>query len=253
VRGRTARGEWRQEVTVPAAGEGRRCLGKLFGREQVEDLETRVAAGEPGLDPEIERIGLAVQIATRLTSWVAISDEPMVDPGQPTRRIRIPQELPHVMSVEGLGLRSAAMPAMAMLAMAGAPFPVSPAAAASQWMATRAQRGGVFEGSRIHPSMGVSIISDSERRFAGRIAAREGRKLTIELTAIGPDLDWRTGATVEVVDRDGRRGTASVVESTAAGTVSAGQPIRLVIELPSDIVPLEVVISGGPDRVIIVL
>jgi Ca-activated chloride channel family protein len=59
--------------------------------------------GEGGLDAEIERVGLAFQIATRLTSWVAVSEEPAVDPGAPTKRVRMPQELPHGCRWRGSG------------------------------------------------------------------------------------------------------------------------------------------------------
>jgi Ca-activated chloride channel family protein len=80
----------------------------LYARERVEDLEAIAAAGEgSGVDAEIERLGLTFQIATRLTSWVAISEEPSVDAGQPVRRERIPHELAQGISAEGVGLRSA--------------------------------------------------------------------------------------------------------------------------------------------------
>ena len=108
-----------------APGEGRRAAIRRYARERIEDLETRVAAGEGQHDPEIERLGLAFQVATRLTSWIAVSEEPTVDPGAPTRRERMPQQLPHGMSVEGLGLRSAARsrrpPSAAMAVRGGRP------------------------------------------------------------------------------------------------------------------------------------
>ena len=81
----------------------------LYGREAVEDLEVRAACGETAVDREIERLGLAFQIATRLTSWVAVSEVPAVDPTQPSRRERMPHALPVGLSAEGLGLRAATM------------------------------------------------------------------------------------------------------------------------------------------------
>jgi len=112
ARGRTADGEWRQRLTVApiAAGTGAAAVVALFGREKVEDLEMRLCAGEPGetIDRAVERIGLDFQIATRVTSWVAVSEEPLVDPTKPTRKQKIPQELPFGVSVDGIGLRHAA-------------------------------------------------------------------------------------------------------------------------------------------------
>jgi Ca-activated chloride channel family protein len=111
VRGRTAGGVWERRVHVPAtaAGEGSQAAAALFGREAVEDLEMRRAAGEDGrsIDAGIERLGLDFQIATRLTSWVAVSQEITVDGRDPLRRERMPHELPYGMSAEGLGLRPA--------------------------------------------------------------------------------------------------------------------------------------------------
>ena len=69
----------------------------------LEDLEVAAATGRRR-DADITRYGIDFQIATRLTSWVAISEEPTVDPREPLRVERIPQELPHGMSAEGLGL-----------------------------------------------------------------------------------------------------------------------------------------------------
>jgi Ca-activated chloride channel homolog len=108
VRGRTAQGAWQARVHVPARelGEGHAGVIARFGREQVEDLELRHAVGEDS-DREIEAIGVRFQIATRLTSWIAVSREATVDPGAPTRHEEVPQELPYGMSVEGLGLRMA--------------------------------------------------------------------------------------------------------------------------------------------------
>lgn len=123
VSGKTAAGPWRARVQVPAcaAGDGNGALAPLFGREAVEDLEVaRTLATEKHqeIDETIERLGLELQISTRLTTWVAISEEATVDPTRPTRREVMPTELPHGVSAEGLGLRAAAQPAM--LAMAPA-------------------------------------------------------------------------------------------------------------------------------------
>jgi Ca-activated chloride channel family protein len=104
---------------VPAVerGTGSESVAKLFARERVEDVEMRLTAGVgAGHDAEIEEIGKTFSIATRLTSFIAVSEEVTVDPRAPSRRETQPQALPYGMSAEGLGLRSSApvMPAMAM-------------------------------------------------------------------------------------------------------------------------------------------
>ncbi|WP_169796637.1 VIT domain-containing protein [Chondromyces crocatus] len=110
VQGRTATGGWEQRVKVPATvrGEGSSAAGALFGREAAEDLEMRLGGGAPReeIDAALEKVGIAFQIATRVTSWVAVSSEVMVDPGAPTRQERMPHELPFGVSAEGVGLRA---------------------------------------------------------------------------------------------------------------------------------------------------
>ncbi len=142
VSGKTAAGPWRAHVQAPAcaAGQGSGALAPLFGREAVEDLEvarTIAPAQHQEIDETIERLGLELQISTRLTTWVAISEEATVDPTRPTRREVMPTELPQGVSAEGLGLRAAApsvMFAMAPAAMQGAmssaPMPMSMPSAA---------------------------------------------------------------------------------------------------------------------------
>jgi Ca-activated chloride channel family protein len=110
VRGRTADGPWSARVHVPAVqpGDGSPSLSALFAREKVEDLELRHAAGDRSVDEAIAALGIEYRIATRLTSWIAVSASAKVDPRDPSRRESIPQELPHGMSIEGLGLRGGA-------------------------------------------------------------------------------------------------------------------------------------------------
>src|SRR5262245_43010875 len=96
-----------QRIAAPATEPAtvNPALASLFARECVEDLEMAACGGEE-VDLQIEEIGLEFGIATRRTSWVAVSEEPTVDPRRPTRRERIAQQIPHGLSVEGLGLRS---------------------------------------------------------------------------------------------------------------------------------------------------
>ncbi|MEO6574829.1 MAG: hypothetical protein ABIP89_13375, partial [Polyangiaceae bacterium] len=78
--------------------------------------EMQLAAGASArqIDASIERIGLTYGIATRLTSWLAVDHTPSVDPRDPSRRETMPQALPYGTSIEGLGLREAAMPTLQM-------------------------------------------------------------------------------------------------------------------------------------------
>lgn len=113
VRGRTAEGTWEASVEVrsPADGQGNGGVVSGFAREKVEDLELAKMAGADATqsDEAIATLGVEFQVSTRVTSWVAISDTVDVDAGDPTRREVVPQEMPHGMSVESLGLRGTSM------------------------------------------------------------------------------------------------------------------------------------------------
>ena len=127
VRGRTAEGAWEQRLRIEAidAGTGNQAAVALFGREAVEDLETHLAGGgdKREIDATIEHIGVDFQIATRLTSWIAVSRDATVDPRDALRRERMPHELPHGMSAEGVGLRPSSAASVAKGAMpTGASF-----------------------------------------------------------------------------------------------------------------------------------
>lgn len=110
VRGITARGRWSETLEVPeiAKNSGTGAVSALFAREAVEDCEMHLAAGGNSLeiDPKIEALGVDFQIATRLTSWVAVTEARTVREGAPMRRETVAQELPHGVSAEGLGLRA---------------------------------------------------------------------------------------------------------------------------------------------------
>lgn len=109
VRGRTDTGSWEQRLSLPptGSGEGNAAVVTRFGREQVEDTELRVAAGERGLDEDVERLGLVFAISTRMTSWLAVDGVVSVDTTAPVRHETMPHALPHGMSASGVGLRPA--------------------------------------------------------------------------------------------------------------------------------------------------
>jgi Ca-activated chloride channel family protein len=117
VRGQLARDSWGQTIKVPArnAGEGNQAIAALYGRERVADVEAN-AMFETS-NGEIEDLGLLFQIATRMTSWIAVDDSRRVTEAPTTSEV-IPQELPYGTSAGAFGLRAPA-PAQAMMAGVG--------------------------------------------------------------------------------------------------------------------------------------
>jgi Ca-activated chloride channel family protein len=271
VQGRWSGGTWRQTLTVPAVacGEGSPAACSLFGRERVEDVEMRVAAGEGGkkADAEIEKLGLDFQISTRLTSWIAVSDQVDVDPTRASRREKMPQELPYGMSVQGLGLRAArsvcaAAPApqmeaydMAALPRCSAPMPRRLAKAASRpapVASAEKKGGGLFEKARglLFPkSESAPAKAESEmetarapqflgsaaapaRQLQGRIAIAKEGEVVIEIRVEGEELPWEIPALAQLV-YEGALIEAKVDagRTTKAGKVAAGQVIRIALRV----------------------
>ncbi len=217
IAGRLAGKPWEMSMDVAAvsAGCGNPAVVPLYGREAVQDLEMRRAAGESeALDRTIEEIGLDFQIATRLTAWIAVSEEATVDPRQPLRRERIPQSLPRGLSIEGLGLRGPGMFSIARASsgiMAVAHQAVSP-----RLMARKSSRSAPRRLSHV---------------LQGRIATRSERQLVIEI-ALDRDLDWDP-ADVAVVWEGAEQCPAEIDPegTTRPGQFHAGQVIRLVLHL----------------------
>lgn len=119
---RVATEAWIQRITVPAQrrsrelpdqGEGNQAIPALYAREHVADLEMRWTIGDPKtIDREIETTGVKFQIATRLTSWVAVDEASHVE--GPSRHEVQPQELPYGTSMGSFGLRAASAPQQQM-------------------------------------------------------------------------------------------------------------------------------------------
>lgn len=120
--GRTANGEYRQEIRVVPDGVERPHVRALYGREAVRDVELRLAAGDFGspqeADEETERLGLAFGIVTKRTSFVAIDSEVTVDPTKASRHEEVAQALPFGMSATGAGLRPASSTTLARAVVA---------------------------------------------------------------------------------------------------------------------------------------
>jgi Ca-activated chloride channel homolog len=235
VHGVTQTGSWGRTLSVGAvaAGEGNGAVIALYGREAVEDLELAHAAGLPESDKDVEQIGLDFQIATRLTSWVAVSEEPVVDPTQPTRRERIPHALPYGTSIEGLGLRAPGL--MLRQKMVGGRVTVA------SFGDEVSRLGDVPRGLRLSTTLGASFGGPSlsapsrpGRRLRGRLVRRRGLDLTFEIKA-DADLDWAP-RDVKVFWPKGVAVPAQVIEkgTTARGRVTAGLVVRLCVRLAVD-------------------
>ncbi len=184
VRGSSADGAWETRLDVAPmlddrsteARGGNGGLATLFGREKVNDHELSLAAGgdRRALDRAIEEIGLRFQIATRLTSWIAVSREVTVDPNDPTRHERMPHELPHGMSAEGLGLRPTAAPA-----------PMPGRAAPRSMSSTKAKSGTVVR-RRVAPAA-PEAEPEAELKRSGMV--REVEPIELGRSGIVPEAE----------------------------------------------------------------
>lgn len=248
VSGRAGSGQWEQRVRIePSEGSG--VVATLFGREAVEDAETRLAAGadRDEIDALVEQLGLQYRIATRLTSWVAVDKTPSVDPRVPTRREAVPHMLPYGMSIEGLGLRgptrmAGAPSTVAAFAIAGAAAPV-PRAPAGPMMRMRveeplahAESRGVL-GRAFGSSFGTGRLTTAPTDLVrGRIIKRDGNTLVIHVEVLAA-LDWDESALAAATARieldDGTSVDAKVVlaQSTRSARLLPGQHAKLALLL----------------------
>jgi hypothetical protein len=234
VTGRTPAGAWEGRLSVPAvgAGEGSAAVVSLFGREAVEDLEVKRAAGE-NVDREVERIGLEFQIATDRTSWIAVSEDPAVDPTQPARRVRIPHALAHGLSIEGLGLGLRSHDALAdSIFMARGPSYLSTRGS----FGPRSAEVAKFTARRL----GMSAPNEAPDRptrppaLEARLVLRKDRELMFEIDVEAP-LDWRPGKSI-VRWSDGKTVAAEIISdrTTTAGLVPPGLTLRLTLRVADD-------------------
>lgn len=123
-------------ATPAMRAEALEWLGKLEaggGTEMGTGLHEALRGMHPGAQRQVVLVsdGLigfeqemvsVVRDGLPLTSWVAIAEEPSVDPRAPLRRERVAQSLPHGMSVARLGLRGVeAVPPFALKTLSGGP------------------------------------------------------------------------------------------------------------------------------------
>lgn len=254
IEGETLDGKYHESVAVPAAeaASGTARVLALFARESVADLELELAAGvvtPEEADGRIEALGVDFQISTRLTSWVALSDQSSVDPGAPTRRIEQPHVLAAGVSAEGLGLRSAQFFAGApaprsamrggamrsrMMVGAAMPPPMAAAPAAPPPPATR-EGGGFF--SRILRGFGASeslpaaAEAPLSTQVRGTIRINNATRFAVSFS-FREDFDWHLPARV-TLELAGQKLELEVEQrhSTQSGSLASGQEVRLVMKL----------------------
>jgi Ca-activated chloride channel family protein len=238
VRGRTRAGAWETRLRVPACapGEGSAAVVARYARESVEDLEADLAAGGDAgaIDRAVERLGLDFQIATRRTSWVAVSEERAVDPQAPIRRVRMPQALPYGTSAEGMGLRGAALGMFtgafdAMQPMSGGVTFARPSASPER----RSVLGGA-PGRKL--GRAVEVLRSALQHALRVLRGRRVGAAAFEAEVQERPLDWSPPARATLELADGRRLPVEVVpgHSTRAGRIEVGRSLRVTLALPAD-------------------
>jgi Ca-activated chloride channel family protein len=245
VTGKAPAGPFERTVPVPPseAASGSAAIAALFGREAVEDLEARLAAGEDprGIDAAVEALGLDHQISTRRTSWVAVSEEPSVDPTRPTRRVTVPQALPHGMSIERLGLRAVArapgvfkMENRAYALLPSPPLDVAEVRSSAESSAIEAFARVARERAALGAGPGSGGIPEEPGaealHLAGRVVLDLPGELVVEIT-LAADLDWSPPPHAILLLRGGARVEAALdlSRTTSAGALASGQTLRLVL------------------------
>ncbi|HYQ14751.1 MAG TPA: VWA domain-containing protein, partial [Polyangiaceae bacterium] len=250
IAGETSDGAFARRLTVeprePATGQAR--LAALYARDRIEDLELALAAGTSGVDDverEIEGLGLRFQIASRLTSWVAVSEQVNVDGTRSSRRVEQPQQMTAGVSAEGLGLRSTvSFVGGGMIAQSAAPGaePMFYKRRVGSALPPRAAAPAAPSPmSPMSPPKSAGFIQRVQRLFSRPAAApiQLAARLRVNNDALfavsfEPGAsDWQLPEQVEVRLADGSRLTLEVdaQRSTHSATLSAGQEVRLVCKL----------------------
>jgi hypothetical protein len=209
---------------------------------------------------------------------VAVSETATVDPSQPTRRERMPHELPQGMSVERLGLRAMAVAVpppmqvcagMAPMAAAGMPPPAMRPAAMAPRSGPRPSHPArpaapppppPAPGRMSPPRAHKAKREQSERgrwEIPGRVALLRPDGVVLELTAVAA-LFWDP-ARITATFHDGsvRRAEVVLEQTTRSGQAAPGQLLRLALRwvdpaLPAGAPRIVEIESGGVSIVIAV-
>jgi len=244
---------WRLVVPSLAAREGVVTtvpIGALYGRETIADYEL----SPKRWDERLLEIALRHRIASRVTSLVAISEEPTVDPKAPRRSVTLPVELPAFTSAEGVGLNASifsrhllrldddAMPAFQMKAEQ-----IDYRKHRASRPAVKSPRFDVLR--RILGGLRAPRAASEARALRARVVAVTGSVLVVELEApsdgfLRPDGQVQVVINMNVVVA----GTIDPTASSPRGPHEQGLWLRVVIVGSSDWVCLvgdEVAIIGG--------
>jgi Ca-activated chloride channel homolog len=221
--GTTERWAWRLTIP-PIAARGVSIstlpLGALYGRESIADIDMAGKRSRVGV------LGVAMRhrIASSVTSLVAISDEPTVDPNAPRRRVALPVEVPAFVSAEGAGLESRHRMPM------GIPGPalMRSASASHDDVAFKYLRKGTF--SRRAESPASRLV-----RIAAHVLAVEGGVLVVEFETPSDGFTWPEG-TVEVQQGNHSvgKGKIDAQRSSPQGGHAMGLILRLTLVCTAD-------------------
>jgi Ca-activated chloride channel family protein len=234
---------WVWRIDVPMAGAGSAAttvaIGALFGRETIADLELRAAAAAPRsedrieADAAIEAAGLRHRIASRLTSLVAIAEEPSVDPLAPRRRERLPVEMPQGVAIEGVGMEMMDRKLIGHLSPSHSMFLAS--------LGSRAMKGRQPGGrwgspiAKLIPAKPSTPVEPVELSLHGRVLRYEDRFLVIEFEVPVEGLEL-PAVSVKGKGAAGEPITAAIVpeQSTGSGPFHRGTIVRLALRIPED-------------------
>ena len=267
VRGRLAGSTepwvWRLVVPPVAAREGAVTtvpIGALYGRETIADYELSAKRW----DERLLEIALRHRIASRVTSLVAISEEPTVDPKAPRRRVALSVEVPAFTSAEGVGLlrsgRSRSMAGLHDEAMRLAPMLDE-----AMLGAELRERQREFRSQDVSRAEKKSSLFHAFRRFLGgdralgarsvllafraRVVAVTGNVLVVELETLSDGFLRPDGQVQVAIDVD--EVVTGIVDPSASsprGPHAKGLLLRVAIVGSSDwacLVGDEVAIIGG--------
>ena len=227
--GSTESWTWRLTVPPVAAREGAIStmpLGALYGRETIADLEL---SGRRS-DDRVMSVALRHRIASRVTSLVAISEEPAVDPKAPRRRVALPVEVPAFVSAEGAGLFVGSRMHSRMRVGGGG---VSDLA-----LSLEGVRGSIPESPAFRRGPGIleKVLRSARGFFTTRLSIRtrvlavEGNLLVLELETPSDGFVWPEGL-VEV-EREGQQlgvGAIDPGQSSPQGPHPKGLLLRLAV------------------------
>ncbi|HEY6038272.1 MAG TPA: VIT domain-containing protein, partial [Kofleriaceae bacterium] len=238
VRGQVAGETWTQTIKVPAKqlGEGNQAIAALYGRERVADVEAHGMFST--VDGEIEELGLEFQIATRMTSWVAV-DESRIVKG-PSHEELVPQELPYGTSAAAFGLRGVVQPESGMDMLLGAPRAMPAAAPMRSYAPTGAPPrsptfgysdpenaprggGGPFAGTRTQGGMRKTESASfdvGEEDFESEVATGEVESERARSIRFGEDVEDE-----KVAPPPRAPGYAPLAKTVVAGKAPASPPV----------------------------